>query len=776
MNVSASLTTNGHANGNNHDSSESQLLHVSPVAGETGSTSALVRPKGSANDKKSSLACLRCKGRKTKCSYDRPECASCVKAKVQCEYPPSADQPVWDYVRQLEARLVAVENEDHVSSKRRRISEHELADSQNASQGGPSRHSAATTLNSHSQALFFAPITQADYAVYPSLSTSSHQDRSLPHHRIQSVEGHQAAASQPYIEPSTIFYCDPQGPPSTFQLLDRLPSFADLDSISIKRPHQACQYPSSKALPWDRNSLPPKEHMDQLIEYFLTYTYSGYPLVHIPTLRKQIEAVRGDAEPNPNDRFCVYMVLAIACTSQAKGLPVSSDLRRQAQYYWQQAQLYVTWVLSRNGLGKLQATHLLLHYVLHNPEAGNIWDLVGSASRICTDLGIHHESESTRRINKILPAEQDLGRKLFWSTYCIDRNLATALGRPPSIPDEWINTRFPSLVVDDCISDEGIRDDGQIDWRKKSIIHHIRLRILQSKIHDRLYTFLASQSPPPSQQWFASMEARLEKWRSSYPPDPTGFLNVDWLDINYHLTRCLLFRPNPGNKSPGKPALTSVLVSCSLIMRLYKSMWRRRSINFVWQAIQYLFMSGVTYLNSLWVASQSGWSIVPSFVDALLDVQACSSSLEAMTLNEHGTTGIRDAFETVSAAVIRRLSDQVYSIPQQIVTGSNPPSVEDASNYLFSDPSMAMSDTVNDSVDQFTLGREMPIPSSASTSAGQFGFNYWLDPSRPPSPRINFEEPNELLDSFFLHPLTGMGNSIGVGGVGAWEELINFNP
>ena len=68
--------------------------------------------------------------------------------------------------------------------------------------------------------------------------------------------------------------------------------------------------------------------------------------------------------------------------------------------YWQAAQPYSDGVLEQSGIGKLQAIHLALQYVLHNPEAGSeclpqllqsevkngivIWDLTGRASRTVT--------------------------------------------------------------------------------------------------------------------------------------------------------------------------------------------------------------------------------------------------------------------------------------------------------------------------------------------------------------------------------------------------------
>jgi hypothetical protein len=53
-----------------------------------------------------------------------------------------------------------------------------------------------------------------------------------------------------------------------------------------------------------------------------------------------------------------------------------------------------------------------------------------------------------------------------------------------------------------------------------------------------------------------------------------------------------------------------------------------------------VFTVGVTYLNALWQAHRRGWSIVPSYVDALLDVQVCTSVMEPLA-GEEGLTCIR---------------------------------------------------------------------------------------------------------------------------------------
>lgn len=85
----------------------------------------------------------------------------------------------------------------------------------------------------------------------------------------------------------------------------------------------------------------------------------------------------------------------------------------------------------------LQAILLLTFYSLLNPDKGSVWFLVGLATRTCVDLGYHNET--AHQVETLDPLELEMRRRLFWITYNLDRLLSQSLGRPPAIPDEFIN-------------------------------------------------------------------------------------------------------------------------------------------------------------------------------------------------------------------------------------------------------------------------------------------------------------------------------------------------
>lgn len=76
-------------------------------------------------------------------------------------------------------------------------------------------------------------------------------------------------------------------------------------------------------------------------------------------------------------------------------------------------------------------------------------------------------------------------------------------------------------------------------------------------------------------------------------------------------------------------------------MRIYKEMLKTGRVNWSksvkvklmsdWLAMYQLFHLGIAYLNSLWQAAEKGWTIVPSYVEALLDVQVCTSVMSTLS-------------------------------------------------------------------------------------------------------------------------------------------------
>ncbi|KAG7571286.1 hypothetical protein FFLO_00798 [Filobasidium floriforme] len=454
--------------------------------------------------------------------------------------------------------------------------------------------------------------------------------------------------------------------PSNDQLLDSLPMATRLHDVL----HSEAPIPAmSRLQPAGSRSmrtripsgvLPLESEASTLVSHFLDHTNTSLPILSKTRLWLQVEALYTNVHDvlKQEDVCLVFLVFACSASTIRGNCAETVHLKERAPSFWAEASKHLAACTAVDSVLRIEIMLLHLQYVMYNPAAGVVWDLAGATMRTVIDSGFHHETSSTGKRDDPdaqIDHQVDRRRRLFWSIYCIDRNLATALGRPPGIPDNWISAELPSVLDDGYI--EGRGDDSQpsrLSPSKLATRHHIRIRRLQSEVHNHLYSAAVPDEPPPK-TWFESVQSRLDQWREDWPA-PTSFVSEEWLNLNYHMTVTLLLRPTAANPNPDRSQTQTALDSSSQVMRFYKDMFRKGRINYNWVAMYQLFINGVTYLNGLWQAHRHGWSIVPTLVDALLDIQGCSSIIEALAVITPGSSGIRNAFERVSEGVIRHLS------------------------------------------------------------------------------------------------------------------------
>ncbi|KAL8854735.1 MAG: hypothetical protein Q9221_000517 [Calogaya cf. arnoldii] len=259
------------------------------------------------------------------------------------------------------------------------------------------------------------------------------------------------------------------------------------------------------------------------------------------------------------------------------------------------------------GLEELQAVLLLAGFALLRPVAPGLWYIVGVATRLGVDLGLHHEDgtdldESSaflrqhqaqgRPISE--PSEpgssdsrkpdteergrrewmRDLRRRLWWCVYSFDRLVSTCVGRPFGITDQVVTTDFPALLNDEQITRSGFTTpcDSFMGPSYKRVSHHyFRLRLLQSEIlqvlqyrqakqtrgnfseagNQYMHTRLSSSFLQPFRSfkaWRQDIDRRLWEWKTSAPlqEDTTVHFDVRFLELNYWQMIIMLYRQSLG--------------------------------------------------------------------------------------------------------------------------------------------------------------------------------------------------------------------------------------
>lgn len=405
--------------------------------------------------------------------------------------------------------------------------------------------------------------------------------------------------------------------------------------------------------------------LHRLAKRYFTWMNSAYPVLHECVFHLQLEKCRSDPKSaSAFDLYHVNMVLAIALASISRPHLSTSEIGKVAHDFWKSATKNLNNALNGRGIHRLQNILLLLQYTLLVPEAGNLWQLSGTAMRFATEMGLYTEPNPTQDFD---PLKLDMRRRVFWTCYCIDRTLATVMGRPTSIPEVWITTEIPALVEDGLITIKGIQP-GPTCQLKVAQLLNIRILYLRSEIHGRLYAPGALDTSPQENitSWSWHMYDRLRLWRGSLS-HPTPLIMKEWVELQFHIAVVLLFRPSPKRPNPSEEALHVAFHSAGEAVKLVKLMHRDSSAVFAWLTVQNLFMCGLTFINSLKEITEqrNSHGLCVSLVDAFLQIQACSSMLETLSALESGSNErLRNVFEMASSQVLHNLANVSSTLNQ----------------------------------------------------------------------------------------------------------------
>ena len=168
------------------------------------------------------------------------------------------------------------------------------------------------------------------------------------------------------------------------------------------------------------NALPPRDLATVLVQECLQRIFSLYPVLSDTAIFGSLEAVYQHEGHYcaALDRWNVRMVLAIALLgrSQAKDDTQYQSAVRHASIALEQRES----VIQPGSVEAVQSILLLVIYSILDPTHYNCWYLVGVASRIMVDIGLHQEPAEETRMK---PPRLELRRRIFHCVYSLDRSV-----------------------------------------------------------------------------------------------------------------------------------------------------------------------------------------------------------------------------------------------------------------------------------------------------------------------------------------------------------------
>ena len=373
----------------------------------------------------------------------------------------------------------------------------------------------------------------------------------------------------------------------------------------------------------------------------LTDAYFEHSDLFSPILdRNHFEAVCHGLEGSDapaQSRFTAMAVFATAVLLLKRRDAAFPSSRADAYYDVAMKQLSAEpELLSLSRVQSLENLALMIQYSMLSDNLKAAWYLVGTATRMAIELGLH------LRDNR----QGNTGPWLFWTIYGFERILCQALDRPFSIPDAAVSTPLPQLAS----------DEGPLRF---AALHLIKERRLLSEMHDTIsQSERLATSTLEFQQWRQNMRDRVLEWKAQVPTlDGSAPFAASELFDGFMLNSMVLLY-FPPNREPqlSDADLDFLAESASRNVELYRTTFREGKLRYYWRTMQRLFRAGsaLVYCITRVRAGLGPGSCSLSLTQLTAAVNMCSSVLWGMVERHHAGRAYRDQFD----ALVAKMNDE----------------------------------------------------------------------------------------------------------------------
>jgi hypothetical protein len=184
---------------------------------------------------------------------------------------------------------------------------------------------------------------------------------------------------------------------------------------------------------------------------------------------------------------------------------------------------HASW-LGKGNLLTIQCLILKASYLLYVEKCNASYDSMGNAVRLCYQIGLHNESSWKSSEFDVI-----MRQRVFWSLFCLDRNISLVCGAPYLIRESDFRVNLPKRIDDRMLfPDKPIPEENEI--MSAVTYQHIitQLGKLSSEVWDAMFGMSAQR--PVSQELIAIMDTRIKLLISEIPSQ------LQWMPENLQAT------------------------------------------------------------------------------------------------------------------------------------------------------------------------------------------------------------------------------------------------
>lgn len=202
-------------------------------------------------------------------------------------------------------------------------------------------------------------------------------------------------------------------------------------------------------------------------------------------------------------------------------------------------------------MASMQILLLLALYSLFDPQSPPTWSIVGILTRQITTQGLNYNVIS---VNDAASWGVEFRRRLFWSTFILDRMMAVSVGQAPGFVGEHSDVPLPAVTIEEFASPGRARFASVLQTNR----HIIELRRLEGEImtaiHLRSPVDMTNLTVAARSAIIRQLRTEIENWYSSgsliSKPQPDNVpihSTITWMNARYYHLLILLHYPCPFN-------------------------------------------------------------------------------------------------------------------------------------------------------------------------------------------------------------------------------------
>lgn len=563
-------------------------------------------------DASKSTACERCHRRKARCDKVQPACSSCVKANTSCVYSSRDPGLRRREVERLERRLRQVEAKNEALSS-------QLLEAQR-------RPTAGGILSSAQDG--DARVAEGTQEGIRSINTN-HSNNNEVASQVSCLSLNVGGEQQFLGSASGLLL----GNLLQVDARPIIPSGRDDDFYDASRRFGSGYGLESGAVTPKAATLPPEKLARSLLSAYLSHDHLCYPFIHPQSLMEAMDAIYADDAfyaSHPVEAFTTDMILAIGTAQVYK---FDWQVLPDAETHYDRAMSRLPRVLDRGGIVALQAILLICQYRMLSATydtSASLWHLIGTAARICFELGLHRESvystpegvppQTIEKSKKF----SEIKKRCFWCVFALDRIASITLGRPLAINLDDVDTELPHVGPNTSTSPDGplstneAYDSPQWTSRTAIFVHIIRYRVICGKILTSLHNTIRPKTHVDYTTIRQELAQELDNWHrdtdslalvdvNSTDHNKSSFRSRDWYNLLYQNGVLMLYRPSSTLQDlpQNSEILQRIFDAAQQSIAVYGYLHRSRKINYSWITLHAVFIAGLSYVYAVRVHFQT---------------------------------------------------------------------------------------------------------------------------------------------------------------------------